>query len=397
MLKKMRLQIVLLPGLFPFLRRVQEAIKIKTNVVRNSVRGAHSLPLPPTCCACRRFSIIDEYELLLFDESSVYFKRTRHTLRPDLNRRYKSRNRSQASLSALTLLNLKLNNKNECGEWRNCIKSSKLTKFIISYMRKVSITWFLCLSIAGLLLPILPPRPRWCRQRRRQCARFYCYDYYCSFENYFPSFISCGAIIRRYFMLWNRKLNSVVQCRLLLCLETNNMFGSGAQRIEVRSMDIHWLPIILQRMKLLGHFHSIWCVCTGDRRSTTVLAWSLFMQKFCNVVDVALHVRTCHFWLAFRMGECSRIQFNFDHSLFALPGSLTISIHLSLSPSVAGWMHKVGSTLRPAQNFNLLLLRKKRAARAKKKPLVVIHCVVVVVSMLAMADIHWMTGLLRVK
>lgn len=83
-------------------------------------------------------------------------------------------------------------------------------------MRKVSITWFLCLSIPGLLLPFHTTTTTTTMTTPRgddseyalalnQCvcvcvcarARFYCYDYYCSFENYISSFISCGARFRR--------------------------------------------------------------------------------------------------------------------------------------------------------------------------------------------------------
>lgn len=202
-------------------------------------------------------------------------------------------------------------------------------------MRKVSITWFLCLSIPGLLLPIhtTTTTTTMMTTKATTVCVLLLLRLLLFFRKFYFFFYIVWSDISEMFHVMKQEVGFFRSLQIG-CHRWFSADGFCGLRLTIcLAADIHWLPIILQWMKLLGHFHSMRCLCIGDRRSTTVLAWSLFMQKFANVVDVALHVRTCHFWPAFRMGECSRIQFNFDHPL---PGSLTISIHLSLSPSVAG-------------------------------------------------------------
>lgn len=216
----------------------------------------------------------------------------------------------------------------------NCIKSSKLTKFIIVCMREVSITWFLCLSIPGLLLPI--PTTAFdhdcadavvVARSRCECFVFYCYDYYCSFENYISSFyIVCGAILLGYSSCAMERESENFLAHFESMAVGCWFWADGCSALKRTiclavthkdsSVDIQWLPTIFATStKLVDHFHSIWCRRIGDQRSTTVSARHLFMQKFANDVDVELpHVRRVsiyYFWLASQLDECSRIRIPF--------------------------------------------------------------------------------------
>lgn len=269
----------------------------------------------------------------------------------------------------------------------NCIKSSKLTKFIIVCMREVSITWFLCLSIPGLLLPI--PTTAFdhdcadavvVARSRCECFVFYCYDYYCSFENYISSFyIVCGAILLGYSSCAMERESENFLAHFESMAVGCWFWADGCSALKRTiclavthkdsSVDIQWLPTIFATStKLVDHFHSIWCRRIDDQRSATVSARHLFMFAKSLPTMLMLSCRMCvesaftTFDLPLNWMNALEFEFHFSHSplsltlllshiqclLFDVNSLLSVRMSLYALCIHSLHMHKISICSRPA-------------------------------------------------
>lgn len=183
------------------------------------------------------------------------------------------------------------------------------------------------------------------------CVRvsFYFYDYYCSFENYISSFISCGAIFLGYFMfsetgngeflLSSNRLQLPEQSRWLLCLEKNNMFGTDAYRLECgRSLAANTFCSERNYLAIFTPFHVVGSVAIGRPLYQFYLSNYLcksFANDVVGCVDVALHAERGYAFSTFDspLEWMDALECNFIFAI--LCSSLTHSLMLVFSVCVS--------------------------------------------------------------